>query len=103
MSEITRRQVWGILMLFIGAGALCVLSMMIDHAPDGTISLAWPASNFAGFRFTAIGVGVIVGASLGISGMLLQALLRNPLASPFILGVSNGAGLGVMIALYVTE
>lgn len=102
MKGITKRQLWGLLLLFMGAGGLCILSMMIDRAPDGTISLAWPASNFASFRFTAVGVGVIVGASLGLSGMLLQALLRNPLASPFIMGVSNGAGLGVMIALYVS-
>jgi iron complex transport system permease protein len=45
-------------------------------------------------------VGVVVGASLSTAGVLLQALLRNPLASPFILGISSGAGLGVMAALY---
>lgn len=44
--------------------------------------------------------GVLVGASLGVSGCLLQAVLRNPLASPQIVGVNAGAGLfavGVMI------
>jgi iron complex transport system permease protein len=45
-------------------------------------------------------VGASVGAGLATSGVLLQALLRNPLASPFILGISAGAGLGVMVALY---
>lgn len=42
-----------------------------------------------------------VGASLGVSGALLQALLRNPLASPFVLGLANGAGLGVVIAIWI--
>lgn len=36
-----------------------------------------------------------VGASLGVAGALLQAILRNPLASPFLLGLTSGASLGV--------
>jgi iron complex transport system permease protein len=48
-------------------------------------------------------VGASVGAGLATSGVLLQALLRNPLASPFILGISAGAGLGVMAALYAAH
>ncbi len=49
-------------------------------------------------RLERLAGGVIVGASLGISGVLLQALLRNPLASPDLLGLASGAGLGVMIS-----
>lgn len=41
--------------------------------------------------------GLLVGASLSVAGVLLQALLRNPLASPYVLGVSSGAALGVMV------
>ncbi len=40
-----------------------------------------------------------VGAALAVSGALYQALLRNPLADPFILGVSGGAALGGIVAL----
>ena len=80
------------------AMGLCIL---IDRAPDGAIGLAWPDASFATFRYTVVGVGAIVGAALAISGVLLQALLRNPLASPYILGVSSGAGLGVMFAMYL--
>jgi iron complex transport system permease protein len=43
--------------------------------------------------------GALVGSSLAASGVVLQALLRNPLASPFTLGVSAGAALGAMLAL----
>ncbi|KAA3651289.1 MAG: iron ABC transporter permease [Bacteroidetes bacterium] len=43
--------------------------------------------------FTAI----ICGAALSLSGLLMQTLFRNPLAGPYILGVSSGAGLGVAI------
>ncbi len=41
---------------------------------------------------------VIVGAGLGVSGALFQAVLRNPLADPYILGVSAGAALGAAVA-----
>jgi iron complex transport system permease protein len=43
--------------------------------------------------------GALVGASLAAAGVVLQALLRNPLATPFTLGVSAGASLGAMIAI----
>ncbi len=39
--------------------------------------------------------GVLVGAALGVAGLQMQTLFRNPLADPFVLGVSSGASLGV--------
>lgn len=44
-------------------------------------------------------LGLIVGAGLAASGATLQGLLRNPLADPFVLGVSGGAALGATLAL----
>jgi iron complex transport system permease protein len=41
----------------------------------------------------------LVGAALAISGAVLQAILRNPLADPYILGISSGAGLGAITAV----
>ncbi len=41
----------------------------------------------------------LVGGSLGVSGAALQALIRNPLGEPFLLGLSSGAGLGAVSAL----
>ena len=52
------------------------------------------------FRLVA---AVLVGASLAGSGVSLQALLRNPLAEPFILGLSTGAVLGVVVQLLVAH
>ncbi|MGH7671274.1 MAG: FecCD family ABC transporter permease [Gemmatimonadales bacterium] len=43
----------------------------------------------------------LVGGSLGVAGASLQALVRNPLADPFLLGLSGGAGLGAVVALAV--
>jgi iron complex transport system permease protein len=47
-------------------------------------------------------LAALVGASLAGAGTLYQALFRNPLADPYILGISSGAGLGAMIALVLT-
>jgi len=47
-------------------------------------------------------LAAFVGASLAAAGALYQALFRNPLADPYILGISSGAGLGAMIAIVVT-
>ncbi len=45
-------------------------------------------------------LGLLVGAMLGMSGAALQGYLRNPLAEPSVLGASNAAALGAVIALY---
>jgi len=50
-------------------------------------------------RLTRVLLAVIVGAALACSGVVLQAILKNPLADPYILGVSSGAGLGAVIAM----
>jgi len=50
-------------------------------------------------RLPRIILGIIVGASLSVAGTSFQALLRNPLADPYVLGVSSGAALGAILAL----
>ena len=50
-------------------------------------------------RLPRVVVAALVGASLAAAGVVLQALLRNPLATPFTLGVSSGAALGAILAL----
>ena len=45
-------------------------------------------------------LALMVGATLGLSGAVLQGLLRNPLAEPGLLGVSAGAALGAVVAIY---
>jgi len=42
---------------------------------------------------------LLAGAALGVSGLLMQTLFRNPLAGPFVLGISSGASLGVALLL----
>jgi iron complex transport system permease protein len=55
-------------------------------------------SIFYDIRLPRILLGACVGASLAVAGAGLQSLLRNPLAEPYLLGVSNGAALGTLLA-----
>jgi len=50
-------------------------------------------------RLPRILLAIVVGASLAVAGTSFQALLRNPLADPYVLGVSMGAALGAILAL----
>ncbi|GGS30585.1 FecCD family ABC transporter permease [Actinokineospora fastidiosa] len=49
-------------------------------------------------RLPRVAVGVAAGACLGVAGVILQAVLRNPLASPEVTGVGSGAVLGAVVA-----
>ena len=58
---------------------------------------------FFDIRLPRVLLAACVGASLAVAGASLQALLRNPLAEPYLLGVSNGAALGTMLAFVLFE
>ncbi|MCB0383396.1 MAG: iron ABC transporter permease [Psychroserpens sp.] len=51
------------------------------------------------YRLPKAITAVLVGSGLGISGLLMQTLFRNPLAGPFVLGISSGASLGVALVI----
>jgi len=53
-------------------------------------------------RLPRVVLAALVGACLSLAGVLYQALFRNPLADPYILGVSSGAGLGAIIVIVGT-
>jgi len=53
-------------------------------------------------RLPRVVVAALVGAALAGAGTIFQALFRNPLADPYILGISSGAGLGAVVALTLT-
>ncbi|MHC4303243.1 MAG: FecCD family ABC transporter permease [Planctomycetota bacterium] len=99
----SRHHLAGLSVLLLLAVVASVLRILIDRSLEGDVTLALPRPEYAWIRWTALAVGASVGAGLATSGVLLQALLRNPLASPFILGISAGAGLGVMVALYAAN
>ena len=54
---------------------------------------------FFRLRLPRVLMGLVIGASLAVTGAALQALFRNPLADPYTLGVSGGGALGASIAI----
>ena len=54
---------------------------------------------FFELRLPRVLLGLCCGAGLAVAGVIMQAMLRNPLATPYTLGVSTGAALGVVIAI----
>ena len=86
------------------AAAAFVLAVRFGEQPLslGRV-LAEPTSSdatiFWALRLPRALLGALVGAGLAASGATLQGLLRNPLADPFVLGVSGGAALGATLAL----
>ncbi|WP_299254411.1 iron ABC transporter permease [uncultured Lacinutrix sp.] len=51
------------------------------------------------YRLPKAFTAILVGSGLGISGLLMQTLFRNPLAGPFVLGITSGASLGVALLI----
>ena len=76
-------------------------SISLSRAFDRSIPFAdnVDAQIFFIARLPRVLAGAIVGAALASAGVVLQALLRNPLATPFTLGVSAGAALGAILAI----
>lgn len=85
------------LLALLAVGA-CVLRMLV-----GGQGLAWPESGaIFDLRLHRVLTGSAVGAGLAVAGVLLQSLLRNPLAAPDLMGLSAGAGLAVTLAALFT-
>jgi iron complex transport system permease protein len=57
------------------------------------------AANLLGLRAERAATAFVTGASLSLAGVMMQALLRNPLADPYVLGISSGAAVGALAAL----
>jgi len=65
---------------------------------DDTIKESWQTI-ILNFRIPKAITAIMVGSGLSISGLLMQTLFRNPLAGPFVLGISSGASLGVALLI----
>jgi len=81
----------------IAVGTISVpLSAVVDALRGVTDST--PAMVVSTLRLPRVALAVLVGAGLGMSGAALQGTMRNPLAEPYLLGVSGGAAVGAVIA-----
>lgn len=95
----TKRAAVTILILGLVLSGAVWLRLLVGE-PGG--ALRWP-SDAATMQLRAERVcsGAVVGIALAVAGVMLQCLLRNPLASPDIIGLAAGAGLGVMVEAYL--
>src|SRR5690242_10253210 len=85
-----------LLSLAVGARAIPftdVLSALLGHLDGGDATVVTDV------RLPRTALGLLVGTALGLAGALMQALTRNPLADPGVLGVNAGAGAAVVIAI----
>jgi len=86
--------------LGLGAAAAGALALAIVLGPT---HVAWSALGSSeivrSLRLPRAILAFLVGGALGMAGAALQALVRNPLADPFLLGLSGGAGLGAVLAI----
>lgn len=95
------KRLLGVLLLLLIWSACVAVRLCAVRGLDGTLLLGWPGSELGQYRIGAVASASVAGALLGIAGAFLQGLLRNPLASPFVLGITSGAGLGVAVAAAV--
>ena len=78
-----------------------VIKAIVNHYFDGTFPeiLYWQDMVIINGRFPRTIMCILVGASLGIAGTMMQGVLRNPLVSPFTLGVSSAATFGAALVI----
>ena len=81
----------------------CGLVMAASILPGGAVSglrlFEAGSSMILELRLWRLLLGATVGASLGVAGLIMQSVLRNPLADPYVLGLSAGGGLGTAFVI----
>lgn len=104
-----RRRRWGLALCALLLAAMATASVFVGTrtiAPQATVQafVAFDATNgehllVRHLRLPRALLGIVVGCALGVAGAIMQALTRNPLADPGILGVNAGATLAIVAAI----
>ncbi len=94
----TRRALLASVILLLALAGAVVLRLGV-----GADEFGFAESHVARLRWMRVLAGCAVGIGLGGAGVLLQSLMRNPLAAPDLLGLSAGASLAVLISAYATS
>lgn len=97
-----RRYSFIIVLLIVGA-ILSLSAGAVWISPITVIKEVWSGGNFilSEFRVPRMLLGILVGAALAISGAVIQGVIRNPLASPDVIGITKGASLAAVIVIIV--
>ena len=101
----THRQLALVLALLVAG--LMMISLNLGSSSIGLPDLFGAARSDAAalvlfeIRLPRTLIAAIAGASFGVCGAAMQGLLRNPLASPGLIGSSSGAALGAVVVLYL--
>ena len=88
-------------MLLLGLVGACALSLFTGAVRVPATEMLCPWSGIVRMRVARIILAIVAGAGLSVSGVVFQALFRNPLAEPYVLGVSSGAGLAAVVAIFL--
>jgi iron complex transport system permease protein len=98
--------------LFVILSLLCIIFFFADIL-FGSISIPITAlfsdtntiyhEILFNFRLPKAITAIVAGAAISVAGLIMQTLFRNPLAEPYVLGISSGAGLGVAIFLLASS
>lgn len=86
----------------VGSVAIPIKAIIQLFFGDETVKESWQTIVFQ-YRIPKALTAIFVGISLSISGLFMQTVFRNPLAGPFVLGISSGASLGVAILILGTS
>lgn len=81
----------------ISLGSISIPNEAIFQSIFGTLENTSWQYIIMDYRLPKAFTAIIVGSGLGISGLMMQTLFRNPLAGPFVLGITSGASLGVAL------
>ena len=92
-------------MVGLAVFAVILATAVVSRLLIGSSGVGWPTGEIGAHilteRLRMLLFALCVGAALAASGVALQALLRNALAEPYILGLSTGAGLGIAVQGYL--
>lgn len=88
--------IWGNVSL--GAIKIPQKELFLTFISESNVKSSW-VYIIQQYRVPKMLVSILVGISLSVSGLLMQTLFRNPMAGPYVLGLSSGAGLGVALVL----
>jgi iron complex transport system permease protein len=84
-----------LLVLFASIGVWVVVAALCLTV--GSTGINWPAREVREIRQESVLLASLVGAALALAGVTYQAILRNPLADPYLLGISSGASLAAYL------